>query len=127
MYLGNLAHIHLALGVVARARPQFEESLAMCRTTGSDLGSAYMLSGLGGVAVAEGDARRGVLLLAAAESAFERIGITMQLTDREAHDRCIQQARRRLPAGTFEEAWRDGRALALDAAVGLAIGTRESA
>ncbi|MDP9265913.1 MAG: hypothetical protein M3O91_07345 [Chloroflexota bacterium] len=50
------------------------------------------------------------------------MGVAMQQTDREAHDRFLEQARQSLPAGTFEEAWRDGRSLAPEDARGIALG-----
>lgn len=117
----NPAHIHLRRGDVAVARSLFEESHRLALELRDDWTRVYSLFGLGGVAVAEGNAERGAVLLGAAYRWFEERGMRIQDPDRDAFDRYVESARAALDDAAFARAWDEGRHLSLDEALSIAL------
>lgn len=90
--LVNSANLYLKRGDTAPARAMLVEALGLYRGLWDEWGAAYCLVAFGGLAVAEGDARRGATLLAATETWFRRMGLEIEATDREAFDRYVAAA-----------------------------------
>jgi predicted ATPase/class 3 adenylate cyclase len=118
---------HHTVGQVARLDGRFDDAAAHYREAlrfGHELGDAASLSeplqGLAAVAVATGDADRGVRLLGANDAIRERLGggpppEWLRLGDP------LADARRSLGAESYELAWEAGRTLTVDEAVALAL------
>jgi predicted ATPase/class 3 adenylate cyclase len=117
---------HHTVAQVARLDGRFDEAVAHYREAlrfGHELGDAASLSeplqGLAAVAIATGDADRGVRLLAANDAIRERLGggpppEWLRLGDP------LADARRSLGDESFELAWKAGRSLTVDEAVAFA-------
>jgi non-specific serine/threonine protein kinase len=122
---------HHTVGQVARLDGRLEEAAAHYRDAlrfGQELGDAASMSeplqGLAAVAVATGDAERGVRLLGANDAIREQLGggpppEWLRLGDP------LEDARRSLGDAAYQQAWQAGRALSVDEAVALAL--RETA
>jgi predicted ATPase/class 3 adenylate cyclase/Tfp pilus assembly protein PilF len=121
--LNYLAHVACEQGRPVVARKLYEESLTITRDLGDRWGMAESLTGLGAVALATagpGDAAR---VWGAAERLREEIGAPLQTRERSRHDRKVAVARAAIgDDAAFDAAWREGRGLPLEAAVGLALG-----
>jgi hypothetical protein len=83
--------------------------------------SAYVLAGMGVLAAGEHDHRRAVLLLACAESLFDRIGARPNPYEEELARRTQSALRARLGDDRFDELWREGAALTTAEAVAYAF------
>jgi non-specific serine/threonine protein kinase len=73
--LAGLGELALAAGDLDRATARFREALRMKAELGDRMGVAVCLDSLGRAAVAEGDAQRAALLLGAAASIWDAIGM----------------------------------------------------
>lgn len=121
MGLGEQA---LVRGEPERAQDLFREALRAKAALGDRFGIAVALDSLGGAAVAEGRAHRGAVLLGAAGSTWDAIG--MQETGNPFARRSkasdgIREARTRLGKRTFRTAFRHGSALSEAQAVAYAL------
>jgi hypothetical protein len=116
-----LGLIDAGRGAYERATARLAESLQAFRATDDYMGIAGCLESLGGVALGRRDPIRGARILGAASKLREDHN-----ADRDVHAQSMRQPivaaiRARLGEGAFAVAWAEGRALALDAAVALAL------
>jgi tetratricopeptide (TPR) repeat protein len=120
--LGNVA---FAVGDYAAARAWHEEGVRAESALGNRRDLADSLDGLGNVAFAARQDARAACLWGAAERIHEEIGSPIIPAWRRDHARRVAAARARLADdGSFDSAWREGRAMTLDAIVAYALGKR---
>jgi tetratricopeptide (TPR) repeat protein len=114
----NLGYMKLHLDDVSAARPLFEESLRVSSRTEDAYLLPYSLTGMGSLALAEGEAERGAKLLAAAKAAFDAGGFAIDPGSDEEFEQGVADARTAL-GDRFDDVWGAGSALSTDAAVAL--------
>jgi hypothetical protein len=112
--LGTLAAVACARGDLAHSVELCKESFAVWSSLGDQRGVAGALAGLAGVSVARGDALRAALLLGAAASLGEAVGVAL-LVHHEQYERILAATRAALDAATFDAAWTAGRSLSTEA------------
>ncbi|HEU5300393.1 MAG TPA: tetratricopeptide repeat protein [bacterium] len=118
--LGLLAH---GRGDHDQARAHFVESLELYHARDDRRGIAQCLEGLAAVLFAWGQAGSSARVLSAADALREGLGVPLPGTDRGQHDRTLSGLRASLAPDVFEAEWRAGRALDVEAAIGLALET----
>ncbi len=117
----------LRRGEIERAEALFRESLAALRHDPQALFVARGLEMLGAVACERGAYVDALTLLGAGEAVRERIGASMLPPDRAQLGPRIETLRAAVPPLRFASTWAEGKALALDAALDLALaGKKES-
>jgi hypothetical protein len=113
-------HGHVALERVDRGRVVVQ-ALELAPGEGNRREIAPSLVGLAAVAAAEGEPERAARLLGAAQGLLDALGAAMRPIDCTLRERTDAAARADLPASTFEAAWSEGRAMALEQAVAYAL------
>jgi len=116
--LGVLAHRR---GTDAEARDHFRESLELYRALEDRRGIAQCLEGLATVIFVAGRPADAGRLLAAADALRAGLGAPLAQSDRREYDRTLEGLKAALPPAEFEEVWRIGRTLDLDAAIQLTL------
>ena len=81
----------------------FREALSLNRNLGYKKGITTSITGLAGVALAEGQPKRGARLLGAAEFMLETIGGHFDSPDQADYDRFVVGARAMLGGGALDE------------------------
>jgi tetratricopeptide (TPR) repeat protein len=110
---GNLARVVADQGDPGRGMALALESFAEFRALGDEHAVATTIELLATIVETAGEAELAVRLHAAAVAALERLQTPMQLSQRDRHARDVGELRLTLGSG-FDEAWRDGSALAAD-------------
>jgi len=108
------------MGQPAAAAVQIRRGMEMAADLGDDWSIA---EGLEAVATmcSESAPRTAALLAGAAERLRERISMRPHPPDASINRAYLDLARERLPAGAFDDAWREGQGMALESGVGLAL------
>jgi tetratricopeptide (TPR) repeat protein len=119
--LGNLAEVARHLGQSGRARTLYAEVVEQLRELGDKAGVAQCLVGLAQVELDEGNPKRAVALLGAAESIRIATGAAMSPTDTAEADSFANVAREQLGAEAFAEAWAEGHAMSFEQAIRYAL------
>ncbi len=122
--LGRVAWLQ---GDLVRAVALQRESLALRRELADRHGITVCLEGLAWVANGQGQPVSAARLFGAAEALRERIGAVPWPLWLAEHERNVAATRARLGEEAFAAAWAAGRALAVDEALGEALGEREVA
>jgi DNA-binding CsgD family transcriptional regulator len=124
---GNVAltRLHQAVlarrqGDAARADALCQESLAWSHQVGNRYLAVACLEGLAAGACARGNLKRSAMLVGAAESAREALGVGLQPTERPEHDRSVALIRVGLGSRAFAAASGAGRSMPLHEAVAYA-------
>ncbi|MFN2250787.1 MAG: tetratricopeptide repeat protein [Anaerolineae bacterium] len=125
--LYELARLLAAEGQLDEAERLLGESLALSRDIGEMTGATLGLIELGEVVESAGDSARAVRLWGAADRQIEDGGVHLPATVVDEHHRHVQEAKRQLGDAAFEQAWGEGRAMTLDAAVAVALRKPEAA
>jgi non-specific serine/threonine protein kinase len=120
---GHLADVELDAGDLARARRLLGESLATLRVLGARLSIVRCLEREARLALVEGRFAT-VLRLGGAASAFRSsMGATLLAAELADVERMLGAARSALSAETAAQQWALGRAMTVDEAMDLALGT----
>jgi predicted ATPase/class 3 adenylate cyclase len=129
-HVWGIAATQLALGWVAqaqgdapRAAAYFAESLVRYRELGHREGMSLCLAGSAGAAGSLGQPVRAAQLFGAAEGLRAVIGIVVSglPIERAAYVESVANLRAQLDQKTFEAAWAEGRAMALEQAIAYAL------
>jgi hypothetical protein len=115
---GNLAR---AQGHFAEARDLLWDALRRAERRGDRRGMAEKLAWLGVLAVAEGDAARGVEFIAAATTENTSIAPIHVPDARREVEASLARARARLGEDTFDRTWASGETTSLEEAVAHAL------
>jgi predicted ATPase/class 3 adenylate cyclase/Tfp pilus assembly protein PilF len=109
-------------GDFAAARPFHEESLAIMRELGDRGGIADNMEGMAAVVAALGTFPRAARIWGAAERLRGEIGSPLSPNERRRYDRAVAAARAAFgDSASFDRAWQEGCALALEQAIELAL------
>ena len=103
------------------AEEHFAESIAILHGLGNRPGVIDSLEGLAAVAAATAAPRRAARLWGAADALQQEIGGTRSVNQTVIYERQVQPVRAMLTAEAFDQAWDEGRAMALDDAVRYAL------
>ncbi len=117
-YLGLLA---LAKDQVDSARAFFVEGLMIAHQSRMKSYIIYNLVGLACFHLAIGGLENAAKLLAASSTAAAAIGFKMEPELQEPFDKTLAETRQKLPASTFDVAWKAGSELPLDEVVQFAL------
>ena len=113
----NLGSIEIRSGNVALARHRLLEALAIEERVGDTRRIAYLIDGFAALAVVSGRVTDAARLFGAADALRESIGASLPAAEHRELDGWIVQARERLPAAAFSDAWNAGRLMTVDEAV----------
>ena len=126
--------VALRQGAYDDAKALFDEHLSLWREIGNQSRMTLSFIGFAVLALAPGqttpssppddfraqDARRGIMLLAAADELAKATGFRMLPWDQAEFDHWLATARAQLDDATFASAWAKGRAMTLEQAMALA-------
>ena len=116
----NLGYVALHGADYATALSLFRESLSVYQEQSDRRGVAECLAGIAGVFGAMRDWQRAARLYGASEALLKAADTTLWPSNRPDYDRYVAVARSRTDEGNFYAAWVEGRAMSLEAALGLA-------
>jgi predicted ATPase/class 3 adenylate cyclase len=117
----SLGQVVLAQGNAARARALFVESLTLCLESRDKVDIPMALTGLAGVAQAQGQLDRAARLLGAAEALSDISGSYRGLTGSLIINSLITAVRGQLDDATFAAMWTQGQKMTLDQATAEAL------
>jgi predicted ATPase/class 3 adenylate cyclase len=116
-----LADCALIRGDTVEAEKRYRQSLQAALPLGDVIETSFEVEGVAMAVAGNGDAARGLRLAASVEALRESLGISISIAFWDALlERYLGPARERLGADT-EAIWAEGRALAFDEAVELAL------
>jgi predicted ATPase/class 3 adenylate cyclase/DNA-binding CsgD family transcriptional regulator len=119
--LWNLGVVAHRRGDDAAARDHFRESLELYRVLDDRRGIAQCLEGFAAVSFVAGRPAEATRLLAAADTLRTGLGAPLALSDRREYDRILEGLKAALNSAEFDEEWRIGRTLDLDAAIQITL------
>jgi len=123
--LSNLGRVAYQQGDYAGARALIKESLAIFWDLRDRWGVAMSLEGLAYVALGLATPVHAARLWGAAERLRQEIGCPLPPSERSRYDSQLAAARAAIDGdGTFDLAWKEGRAMSLEQAIESALGTR---
>jgi DNA-binding CsgD family transcriptional regulator len=120
--LGRLAS---SQGDHARATPLLRQALILWRDLGDLRDVGVGLDGLALAAAAQGQGRRAAQLFGAASAVRERPGLTENPIWGDDHARAVEATRGSLGEAELVAAWEEGRALPLELAIEMALGSTD--
>ena len=101
-------------GEYAEADRSLREALGVFRQLGHQRGVAKQLESLAWCAICQSRDEAAVTLVSAAATIRQRMAASAKAAERERIDKTLDQARRRLTAEAYENAWREGHTAPLD-------------
>ena len=119
--LRSLAAVELKRGAEGRAGGLYAEALELYREAGYAPGVAAGMIGIGLAAARQGWHERAAVLLGAADAYVEAEAVRLEPEDGQAFEEARAAARSTLDENEFASRWGEGRALAADAAMDLAL------
>ncbi len=119
--LHNLGYVAQHRSDYALATTHFRESLHLFQDIADRKGMAECLMGLAGVAGAQSDSERAARLFGAAEALREAVGATLWPANRIEYERSLVALRKQLDEETLTQAWVEGRATTMEAAIAYAL------
>jgi predicted ATPase/DNA-binding XRE family transcriptional regulator len=117
-WLGNVA---TATGNYGEARRHYAESMRWRLQVDRKIGVAFTLSGLAGLAAAQGHLARSVRISSAAARLCELSGVPPQRTQQGYIRGKLPEIRETLGAVPYDAAWAEGRGMTLEQAVDYAL------
>jgi predicted ATPase/class 3 adenylate cyclase len=120
--LNDLGRVVLDQGDTDRAAALFGEGLKLSWEPENEIGIAFSLVGLAGVAGELGQPARAAQLLGAAETIRESIGRSLTPVERTVYDRYAATIRAQLDDATFAVMWTEGQKMTLEQAKAKALG-----
>ena len=112
--LTDLASVDLQAGEYAPADRSLREALAVFRDLGHQRGVAKQLESLAWCAVCQSRDEAAVALVSAAAAIRRRVATVAKADERERTEKTLTQARARLSAEAYANAWRNGHSAPLD-------------
>jgi tetratricopeptide (TPR) repeat protein len=119
--LMNLGETNLEHGRFDLAGERLRQSLILCREVESHWDITDLLELLASVAAGKGDPRKACVLFGAGEALRDLLGTPLPASEKEIYDRRVAACRDQLDADGFKAAWDEGRNLAEEEAVELAL------
>jgi predicted ATPase/DNA-binding SARP family transcriptional activator/DNA-binding CsgD family transcriptional regulator len=119
--------VALLRGDLERAKALHKESLALTKELGAHKQLALiLLEGLACAAGAEGETQRTARLFGATEALREAIGFPLEPALRTLEEPYLGGARSQLEESTWTDAWEEGRAMSVEAAIEYALSEDDS-
>jgi predicted ATPase/class 3 adenylate cyclase len=118
----ELAHIARHTGDRKQAREMYQKTLVSWQDFGNRAAISHQLECFGFLAVEEEEPQRAARLFAAAEALRERIDSLMTDHERIEYEQALLRLRSMLSPEEFDSLWAEGRALAMEQAIQLALG-----
>jgi predicted ATPase/class 3 adenylate cyclase len=125
--LVHLARLADYQGDPERARACFQEGLVLCSRLEEKRDTMMCLAGLAELAAARQQAERAARLWGTVEALCEASHIPREASWHISHERNVAAVRAALGEGAFDAAWAEGKAMTLDQAIALALGTTDLA
>lgn len=119
--LADLGYIELAEKRLNEARAAFDESLGIFGGLQHRRGVARVLEGYATLALARGEAARGLRLAAAASRIRKQIDAPLPRNEQTSLEETVNSAKALLPVSQSEKAWIEGAAMSLDEAIAYAV------
>jgi non-specific serine/threonine protein kinase len=119
--LNDLGVVAIATGDLDEAGARLHESLTIRAEQGDRRGIADSLAALAKLALAEDRPRRAARLLSAATALRQSVGLALWPVERHHHLREVAAIWQALSDRAFVEAWEDGQAIGVDAAIAAAL------
>jgi predicted ATPase/Tfp pilus assembly protein PilF len=120
--LTDLASVDLQAGEYAEADRSLKEAVQAFRTLGHQRGVARHLESLSWCASCQSHDEAAVVLASAAAAIRHKIGAPAKQVERETIERTLAQARIRITAEAYANAWREGLTATLDRILGIETG-----
>ena len=117
----ELGHIARRTGDINQAKNIYKETLRTWQDLGNRAAISHELECFGFLAIAEEEPQRALKLFGAAEALREKIQAMMTEFERAEYEPAVAQARSFLTEEEFNSLWAEGRALATDQAIRLAL------
>jgi predicted ATPase/DNA-binding CsgD family transcriptional regulator len=124
--LNFLGWVALLRSDLERAEALHKESLALSKELGGSLHTLVFLEGLACTAGAKGEAERAARLFGAARALREAMGFPLEPAMRPLEEPYLVGARSQLEESAWTEAWEEGRAMSMEAAIEYALSEEES-
>jgi predicted ATPase len=121
MIRSELAHIDRYGGQLDKAEAAYRETILQWKRLGHRAAVAHQLESFAFIAKAREDGRRAARLYGAAEALRERIGIAMTPLEQSEYDLEVARLKAGMDETDFASAWKDGRGMTLEQAVGFAL------
>ena len=83
----------------------------------------YALEGLADICAKENEAQKAVQLYGAASAQRETFALTFSATERSSYQLALDRLHELVPDETFDQEWKNGKSLSLQAAIELAMET----
>jgi non-specific serine/threonine protein kinase len=119
--LHNLGYVAVHEGDLGRAVELFSAGLRLYQRRGERRGVTECLVGLGSAAAAAARPEQAARLFGAAEACFEDLGTRLSPSNRTDYETALARTRDGIDPERFASAWRAGRRLGLEDAVGEAL------
>ena len=118
---GSLGKVCFVTGDYAAARGFVREALRLGRDLGNKWAVPYALEGLADICAVENHARKAVRLYGAASAQREALALAFSPTERTSYQKALGRLQELVPGGTFDDEWKKGRSLGIQAAIELAL------
>jgi hypothetical protein len=100
-----------------------QEALKLGRDLGNKWGVPYALEGLADICAKENEAQKAVQLYGAASAQRETFALAFSATERSSYQLALDRLHELVPDETFDQEWKNGKSLSLQAAIELAMET----
>ncbi len=117
----EIGHVERISGNLPEARSIYHETIKRWQDLGNRSAVAHELECFGFIAIAEAQPERAGQLFGAAEALREKCQSPMTDEERVEYDRAVAQLRGRLAQAEVTTAWAQGRGIAMEQAVALAL------
>ena len=118
---GSLGKVCFATGDFAAARTFVREALRLGRDLGNKWAVPYALEGLADICAEENQAQKAVRLYGAASAQREALALAFSPTERTSYQKALGRLQELVPDETFDDEWKKGRSLGIQAAIELAL------
>ena len=118
---GSLGRLCFLSGDLDTSQRCITEALTITRSLGNIWSVPYAAEGLADIAAERNDALRAVRLYGAASTQREMLALAFSPTERAKYDQSLERLHALVPPEQFEEEWKAGRELTLEATVNLAL------
>ena len=112
---------NLAVGDIRHSQRMIWEGLALTKETGESEAVVSVLEGAAEVLFGTARWQDSARLFGAAESYRESIHVFLSLREQAAHDQAVMVLRTQLDKETFDQAWAEGKRMALEQALDYAL------
>jgi tetratricopeptide (TPR) repeat protein len=119
---GSLGRLCFAAGDYEATRSYIHDALSIVRELGNKWSVPYAIEGIADVCAEEKEGFKAVRLYGAASALREALALAFSPTETKTYKAALARLHAAVPdAAVFEQEWRAGRALSMEAAIDLAL------